>query len=112
MNRQLTIGCIKIITAPLLLLCAGAFAAENKPSVSPLYDTIAALDAAVFDAFNKCGDPAQLQKHTGYFVPDVEFYHDNGGVTWSRDSMIANTKKTPVENFLGKSCQVRCKSFP
>lgn len=87
-----------IIAAPLLF-CGGASAAENKTSATPLLDSIAALDAAVFDAFNKCSDPAQLQKHTGYFVPDVEFYHDNGGVTWGRDSMIANTKKYACGKF-------------
>lgn len=99
MNKQLAIGYSKPITALLFFLSAGAFAAENKTSVTPLFETIAALDAAVFDAFNKCSDPAQLQKHTGYFVPDVEFYHDNGGVTWSRDSMIANTKKNACGKF-------------
>ena len=99
MKERLAIGYSKIIAAPLLLLCGGAFAAENKTSVPPLFDTIASLDAAVFDAFNKCSDPAQLQKHTDYFVPDVEFYHDNGGVTWSRDSMIANTKKNACGKF-------------
>jgi len=99
MIKRLAIGYSKIIAAPLLLLCGGAFAAENKTSVPPLFDTIASLDAAVFDAFNKCSDPAQLQKHTDYFVPDVEFYHDNGGVTWSRDSMIANTKKNACGKF-------------
>lgn len=112
MKKRLAAWYSKIIAAPLLLLCSGVFAAENKTLVSPLFDTIAALDADVFDAFNKCSKPAQLQKHIGYFVPDVEFYHDNGGVAWSRDSMIANTKKTPVENFRAKSCQVRCESFP
>ena len=99
MKKRLAIGYSKIIMAPLLLLCGGVFAAENKAFVTPLFDTIAALDADVFDAFNKCRDPAQLEKHTGYFVPDVEFYHDNGGVTWSRDSMIANTGKNACGKF-------------
>ena len=52
MNKQLAIGYSKIIAVPFLLLCASAFAAENKTSVTPLFETIAALDAAVFDAFN------------------------------------------------------------
>lgn len=61
--------------------------------------TIAKLDAAVFDAFNKCDVPVQLQKHASYFAPDVEFYHDTGGVTWSRDEMIGQTKQYVCGKF-------------
>ena len=43
--------------------------------------------------FDCCADPAQLQKHAEHFATDVEFYHDTGGVTWTRDAMIANTAK-------------------
>lgn len=59
----------------------------------PLFETVAALDAEVFAAFNNCSAAGQLEKHAGYFAPDVEFYHDTGGVTWTREQMIANTKK-------------------
>lgn len=97
MKKQLAIRWT-MIAAPLLF-CGGASSADEKIAAVPLFDSIAALDAAAFDAFNKCSDPAQLQKHAGYFAPDVEFYHDNGGVTWSRDSMIANTKKYVCGRF-------------
>ncbi|MBC7990647.1 MAG: nuclear transport factor 2 family protein, partial [Luteimonas sp.] len=59
------------------------------PSADPLLGTISALDTAVFDAFNHCDAPGRLQQHAGYFAPDVEFYHDKGGVTWTREAMIA-----------------------
>jgi hypothetical protein len=97
MKKRLAIAWT-IIAVPLLL-GAGASAAEKKSAATPLFDSIAALDAAVFDAFNQCGDPSQLQKHTDYFDPEVEFYHDNGGVTWGRDSMISNTKKYVCGKF-------------
>ena len=71
---------------------AFAVSAAN-PQPASLQDTIAALDSAVFDAFNRCADPAQLQKHAEHFATDVEFYHDTGGVTWTREAMIANTAK-------------------
>ena len=74
-------------------LCPWVAQAAPGPGVDPLFDTISALDTEVFAAFNACGDPAQLDKHAGYFAPDVEFYHDTGGVTWTRDAMIANTAK-------------------
>ncbi|WLT30338.1 serine hydrolase [Geothrix sp. PMB-07] len=64
----------------------------------PLFKTISALDSAVFEAFNHCDDPAQLKKYGDYFAPDLEFYHDNGGVTWTRQEMVANTAR----NVAGK----------
>jgi len=87
--------------ATLMLVLNGASGTAKAQSASPtaeLEQNIAALDAAVFDAFNRCNDPAQLREHASYFAPDVEFYHDNGGVTWTRDAMIANTAK----NVCGK----------
>jgi hypothetical protein len=64
-----------------------------------LFDTIAALDTAVFDAFNHCDAPGQLEKHEAFFDPAVEFYHDNGGVTWTREAMIGNTRKYVCGHF-------------
>jgi hypothetical protein len=76
----------------IVLLAAAAFAASaGNPKPASLEDTIAAEDRAVFDSFNHCDDPAQLRAHADHFAPDVEFYHDTGGVTWTRDAMIANT---------------------
>jgi hypothetical protein len=60
---------------------------------TPLLEKMKALDTALFETFNNCQNSEELEKHASYFSPDVEFYHDNGGVTWDRDSMIANTKK-------------------
>lgn len=90
--------------SPLVSLNTFASAGSSDPSApmrtaSPLFETIAALDTAVFDAFNQCRTPEQLQKHASYFVPEVEFYHDTGGVTWSRQEMLANTEKYVCGNF-------------
>ena len=80
-----------------------ASAADAVPTqdaaADPLFATIASLDTAVFDAFNACNAPEQLRKHAGYFAEDVEFYHDTGGVTWTRDAMLANTGKHACGNF-------------
>lgn len=73
--------------------------APQEGASGPLYDTIAALDDAAFDAFNRCKDPAQLSRHEAFFDPAIEFYHDQGGVTWTRDAMIANTAKYVCGNF-------------
>lgn len=75
-----------------LLVAATSIAPAGNPDTT-LQDTITALDKAMFDSFNRCADPAQLQAHADQFAPDVEFYHDTGGVTWTREAMIANTAK-------------------
>ena len=90
-------------------LAAGPASASASPSApagaepaageAGLAQTIAALDAAVFDAFNRCADPAQLDRHASHFDPAVEFYHDTGGVTWTRDEMLANTRKYACGNY-------------
>jgi hypothetical protein len=78
---------------------ASGMAESDTAAEESLYATVAALDSAVFGAFNRCSDPAQLEKHASYFVENVEFYHDTGGVTWTRDEMLANTKKYVCGNF-------------
>ena len=63
--------------------------AEETQDDSALTQTIAALDAKVFDAYNRC----DLEAFGSYFSPKVEFYHDKGGVTFDRETVVANTKK-------------------
>lgn len=88
MNRidLIAVACLALASAAPSLSRAG-----EAPPPDTLFDTIAALDAEVFDAFNHCEVPEQLRKHASYFDAAVEFYHDTGGVTWSRDAMLANT---------------------
>src|SRR5690606_10228374 len=60
----------------LLALVACNAQATEAPAAEGLAETIAARDAAVFQAFNRCADPAQLEAHASHFDPQVEFYHD------------------------------------
>jgi hypothetical protein len=97
---------ISLIAASIAVTSPGASAAPasgdrstTQKATDPLFETISALDSAVFDAFNNCSSPEQLQKHASYFAPDVEFYHDTGGVTWSRQEMLTNTAKNVCGNF-------------
>lgn len=93
------------ITAITLWAAAAtsAYAAQDASAQGALdvalHQKIAKLDSDLFDAFNKCADPAQLQKHATFFSPNTEFYHDNGGVTWTRDAMLANTQKYACGNY-------------
>lgn len=66
------------------LLAVGAVAAQgqtappSKPgqSADELHQRIARLDAEMFAAFNAHDVP----KLMSYFTPDLEFYHDKGGL--------------------------------
>jgi len=73
-------------------------AAPTLPEGQALTDAVAGLDAQLFDSFNRCADPAQLARHAALFDEKVEFYHDRGGVTWTRERMLENTRR----NVCGK----------
>lgn len=47
-----------------------------------------------------------------FFSPDVEFYHDTGGVTWDRASMIENTKKYVCGHYTRKLVADSFKAYP
>jgi uncharacterized protein (TIGR02246 family) len=64
-------------------------ALEDIKSQAELDKAIAALDAAVFDAYNRC----DLEKFASFFVDDVEFYHDQGGVTLGKVALTESVKK-------------------
>ena len=64
----------------LLIAAALANSAQSPtPSHEPgqLIETIAQMDTAAFDAFN-AHNVARLMS---FFTDDLEFYHDNGGLT-------------------------------
>ena len=62
---------------------------EQLKSQGELDRALAALDREVFDAYNKC----DLEKFAAYFADDVEFYHDQGGVTRGLQSLKDSLKK-------------------
>lgn len=110
----------RLFPLPLLLLGAlqstAAIAADPAPvrrqAQPALFAEIAALDTRVFDAFNHCGEPGRLDEHARYFSPDIEFYHDTGGVTWTREQMIAGTKKHVCGNFTRELVPGTLKVYP
>lgn len=51
--------------------------------------TVSALDAALFDSYNRC----DLPKFESFFVDDVEFYHDQGGVTLGKAALTESVRK-------------------
>jgi hypothetical protein len=97
--------------AMTLAALASSLAFATQPE-DDLTRTISALDEAAFDAFNRCSDPVQLSKHATFFDVDVEFYHDNGGVTWTREAMLANTSKYACGKYRRELIAGSLKVFP
>ncbi len=80
----------RIVSAAVALaLCSTGVTARAEEEDAALTAQITALDAKVFDAYNRC----DLKTFAAHFSPKVEFYHDKGGVTWDRASVVASTKK-------------------
>lgn len=71
------------------LMSAGIASAGAADNNAALTATISDLDARVFEAYNQC----DLVAFGSYFTPTVEFYHDTGGATFDRKTVIANTQK-------------------
>lgn len=74
----------------LALGCLSPAICADAPEVPvSLAATVAALDARLFGAYNDC----RLDEFGKLFAADVEFYHDDGGVTWDRKTVVDNTRK-------------------
>ena len=88
----------------LSVLSVAVLAVSLRAQVAPPLEKIqnqqdldkagAALDAALFDSYNKC----DLAKFESFFVDDVEFYHDQGGVTLGKAALTDSVRK----NICGK----------
>ena len=63
--------------------------AQATNDAATLSQTIARLDGEVFDAYNRC----DLAKFSTFFAANVEFYHDTGGATFDRRTVVENTRK-------------------
>ena len=84
-----------LLLFPLLTACAvraqpqAVQSLESIQSQAELDKAITTLDASLFDAYNRC----DLEKFASFFVDNVEFYHDQGGVTLGRAALTESVKK-------------------
>jgi len=81
------------LCALFIITCACVVAGTHPQSVKPpadpeLFHIIEAQDAALFGAYNKC----DLEKFGSLVDENVEFYHDNGGVTLGRKALVDSIK--------------------
>jgi uncharacterized protein DUF4440 len=70
----------KLVAVAALALFFSSASAQAKPTRATddtLFRQIAASDSAFFDAYNNC----ELSKMKAYFTSDVEFYHDQSGLS-------------------------------
>jgi hypothetical protein len=72
----------------LLLLAPGAALGAGLPATDPTYRAIAAADAALFGASNRC----DLTSMTTLVADDLEFYHDRSGLSLGRADLLQKTK--------------------
>ncbi len=61
---------------------------------APLFQTIAAADAALFAASNRC----DLTAFGAFFTDDLEFYHDRTGLAVGKTDLLQKTR----DNICGK----------
>jgi len=66
---------VPLLSPPFARVAAPSPRSTTAPD--DLFRTVAFLDAALFDAYNKC----DLAKFSSLLADDVEFYHDKGGLT-------------------------------
>ncbi len=99
MNKPLSLVRM-LLPFPMLSLCTvqanaqAVPALDNINSQAELDKAVAALDASLFDSYNRC----DLEKFASLLAEDVEFYHDQGGVTLGRAALTDSVKK----NICGK----------
>jgi uncharacterized membrane protein YvbJ len=86
---------IMLVLISLALVTSANAQASNGSAAEAkqLYDTIAALDASFFEAYNTCN----VAKMESYFAEDVEFFHDKGGLATTRKSVMEIIKTNLCE---------------
>jgi Domain of unknown function (DUF4440) len=103
-NRQISIvsGLWSVVCglATFVIACTPTKNAKTigVPPYSPesreLHDTIARMDSILFDSYNTC----KVNVFESLVSEDVEFYHDRGGLTTSKQDLVQALKN----NICGK----------
>ncbi|RKR03962.1 nuclear transport factor 2 family protein [Maricaulis maris] len=76
-------------------ILAALILVAQPASDATLHDTISALDAAMFEAFNSCDG----EEFGTFIAEDIEFYHDLDGLNRDRDSLIQAVNTSICGNF-------------
>ncbi len=88
----------KLLAAAVLILASlptiAQATGQGLPPSDDLFKTIAALDKKLFDAYNTC----DLETVASLTADDLEFYHDQTGLSVGRQSLIDGLRN----NICGK----------
>jgi hypothetical protein len=85
---------LRLATLAVFAATVGAQTRQGLPTTDELYKTVAGLDTAIFDAYNTCN----LDKMSSMVAEDLEFYHDQTGLSVGRQTFIDAIKT----NICGK----------
>jgi hypothetical protein len=84
---------VSLLAAPAFL--ASAQSNPGAKATCELVTTITGLDAALFDAYNRC----DLDKFGSMLADDLEFYHDQTGLAVGKQKTIDGVKNYPIHGF-------------
>ncbi|AWH74451.1 DUF4440 domain-containing protein [Dokdonia sp. Dokd-P16] len=84
----------KLTTFITILLLLPIIGVAQVSKYSNLYKEILATDTTLFDSYNTC----DLETHASLISEDLEFYHDKGGLSTSKEEYITSMKA----NICGK----------
>lgn len=102
MSRYKLILLFLLAAVGMLAACSSAkpdgyqLTKNYKPDDQKLYDTIVHLDSLFFGAYNSCD--RNFDQHASFYSDSIEFYHDHGGLTTSKEAILQSTK----QNVCGK----------
>jgi hypothetical protein len=94
MTRKSLIPLLTVLLAPLAAGASDVVPGVDALSQAELASALTALDAQLFDAYNRC----DLATFRSLLTDDLEFYHDQGGVMRSADAVTAAVE----QNICGK----------
>ncbi len=97
MNKLKRLG---LCVIPAFIFLIGCSTTKNsgipafKPDDPELYNIILREDSIFFAAYNTC----DINKQAAIYNDDIEFYHDNGGLTTNKEEILESIRK----NICGK----------
>jgi ketosteroid isomerase-like protein len=101
MKKTITISVL--FSVMLLLNSCGASKPNDfqltknyQPDNLELYQAIVKQDSIFFDAYNHCD--TKFETYADFYAEDIEFYHDQGGLSNAKKDILEGTKK----NICGK----------
>jgi hypothetical protein len=89
-----TATCVLASLVAFPAAAANAQSARREPPDTALFRTIASMDSALFDSYNRC----DLPRFASFIADSVEFYHDQTGLMVG----VRNLTEAIRQNICGK----------